>query len=74
MKFRSRFVSAEMSATIVRRMIEDGWKDADIARFLNLWHQSNQTVQLLAWLARPMDELDRKTLDFLRPFLIDEER
>lgn len=45
----------------------------EIARFLGLWHQSQRTVSILAWLARPEDDLDRGTMEFLRPFLVEEE-
>jgi hypothetical protein len=72
MNIKVKRVSAELAAEILRKMVNTGWANAEMARFLTLYSQTTRSTSLLGWLAQPEDELDQRLYQMLLPFLTDD--
>ena len=63
-------IRAEVAARIVHKMLDEGWTDEEVGRFLDLWWRGGGTRldTMLEWVSEPEDELDTRVDKFLRAF------
>jgi hypothetical protein len=69
-RFKVKKIDASLARQIVMRMNDEGYSDAEIDRFLHMWHETNRATSIMAWLSRPADDIDRRIEKVLRSFLL----